>query len=221
MQYNRCWLLMLPFMVSAQDTIYGKRYCEIISSANFSDFYVYNTYGLNNCPQSWWDKVKSADFQKKYHYKFVHLNGPRLWLIDKIISNQPESEVKIFEGQQLREFASFHPNLSSIMKNHGPYTEHHVIKKYSYKINKGRRVYELITDNNKIYVLQSISLKIKPQSPDNLEAVIASLKLPPRWRYKQGRLTEDKYLKPTHNNIEVIQDEYENTYQLSARDLIQ
>lgn len=223
MQYKYCcWLLTLPLVsFSASDSLYGKRYCEIVSSANYADFNVYNTNGLNDCPKSWWGRLKDTVLQKKYNYKFVHLNGPRLWLIDSISSQDGSSnEVKNFEGQKLKKVASFHPDLTTIMKSHGPYTDYLIQRKHSYQINKGRTVYEIVTAQGKIYVLHSISLKRANQSPEKLNNLMHSLKLPKGWYVKQGVIHEDKSLKPTAQSIHVLQDEYENTYQLTSSDFL-
>lgn len=216
-----CWLLTLPFISYATDSLYGKRYCEIISSENYADFFVYNTNGLNNCPKSWWASLKDTVLQKKYHYKFVHLSGPRLWLIDSIQNpSTSATDVKNFEGQNLRKVASFHPKLSSILDRHGPYTDYLIKRRQAYQFNKGRMIYELVNPQGKVYVMHSVSLKHQFRTPDNLYSLASSLKLPKGWRFKQGEIQEDKTLKPVAQTIHVIQDEFENTYQLTSRDFL-
>jgi hypothetical protein len=215
-----CWLLTLPLASFAADSLYGKRYCEIVSSENFSDFNIYNTNGLNDCPKSWWTNLKDHALQKKYHFKFVYLSGPRLWLIDSI-QNQPNSrDLKNIEGQKLRKVATFHPQLSSLMSRHGPYTDYQIQRGQSYHFKKGRMVYELVNPQGKIYVLHSISLKHRTQVPGQLNHLAQSLKLPSGWQIKQGQINEDKVLRPIAQTIHVIQDDFENTYQLSNQDFL-
>lgn len=216
-----CCFLLLPMMSYANaKSAYGQRYCEIVSSSNYADFNVYNTYGLNDCPKHWWSSLKDQIIQKKYHYKFVHLNGPRIWLIDSISKSQEKSFVENIEGQRLQKVASFHPDLSSIIKSHGPYTDYLIEKNHRYEFNKGRMVYELINPQGQIYVLHSISLKHRQQSPENLNHLMQSLKLPSGWHIKKGIIANAKVLTPLGGKIHVIQDDYENTYQLSDKDFL-
>lgn len=215
-----CCLLWPLVSFAESKSIYGKRYCEIVSSSNYADFNVYNTYGLNDCPNHWWSGLKDTLLQKKYHLKFVHLNGPRVWLIDGISNGYSPSAIENFEGQQLRKVASFHPDFSSIMRSHGPYTDYLIEKEHAFEFNKGRMVYELINPKGQVYVLHSISLKHRYQSPTNLNHLMHSLKLPQGWRVKQGVIADAKVLKPSARQIHVIQDEYENTYQLTQKDFL-
>ncbi len=216
-----CCCLLWP-LVSFSDSksVYGQRYCEIVSSSNYADFNVYNTYGLNDCPKHWWSGLKDQFIQKKYHFRFVHLNGPRIWLIDGISKDYSQSSIENIEGQRLRKVASFHPDFSSIIKRHGPYTDYLIEKDHEFQFNKGRLVYELINPKGQVYVLHSISLKHYNQTPANLNHLMHNLKLPQGWHIKQGIISDAKVLKPISRQIHVIQDDYENTYQLTQKDFL-
>jgi hypothetical protein len=47
-----------------------------------------------------------------------------------------------------------------------------------------------------------------------------ALKLPKGWRIKQGVLTENKSLNPIGQRVHALQDEYENTYQMTSQDFL-
>ncbi|HBB53010.1 MAG TPA: hypothetical protein DCZ80_03820 [Legionellales bacterium] len=215
-----CGLLTLSLMSYASDSLYGMRYCEIVSSQNFADFYIYNTNGLNACPPSWWAGLKDKDLEKKYKYKFVHLSGPRIWLIDSIQNPSASNEIKNFNGQKLRRVASFHPKLSSILNRHGPYIDYLIKRQQAYQFNKGRVVYELVSPQGKVYVMHSLSQKHQYKTPESLNGLSGALKLPKGWQLKYGEIQEDKILTPVAQTIHVMQDEFENTYQLTSQDFL-
>lgn len=61
----------------------GRRYCEILVSFAGSTQVrvgVYNTFGLNDCPQALWDEVDPAQVQSETAATAVILNGPRYWV---------------------------------------------------------------------------------------------------------------------------------------------
>ena len=51
-------LLVAPTLVHAAEKsgMRGQRYCEIIISKAMTQFSVYNTFGLNGCPENNWEK---------------------------------------------------------------------------------------------------------------------------------------------------------------------
>ena len=65
------------------------RYCEIIPVQR-SGFHflatVYNTLGLNDCPAPLWDNITEAGMKKQFDAVKVLLNGPRHFVMDKIIA---------------------------------------------------------------------------------------------------------------------------------------
>ena len=64
--------------------MYGQRYCEYLVvkgklpklTAN-----VWNTYGLNACPERLWRKSSASAMAKQLNALTVALNGPRYWAL--------------------------------------------------------------------------------------------------------------------------------------------
>ena len=211
----------LSFIINVQAGVLGKRYCEIVYSKNFMDFYVYRSSTESACPQSWWSKLKASILQKKYNARFVHLNGPRLWMVDDIQYHQHgKLETQNIEGQKLNLVGSFHPNLKMLFEHHGPYVEYQIHRAQSYTFNKGRYLLELVSPNGQVYVLQSLSLKYRKQSVDDITKLQEVLKLPKGWTIKQGTLSKNQMVSHPSQVMHIVQDELENTYQLAEKDLL-
>ena len=65
------------------------RYCEIIPVVRVRFHLVatvYNTLGLNDCPAATWDKITEAEMKKHFGAVKVLLNGPRHFMMDKIVA---------------------------------------------------------------------------------------------------------------------------------------
>ena len=65
----------------------NQRHCEILyGNRNFLNLVVkvFNTQGLNNCPEDQWKTLTKASVEKTYNASFVLLNGPRCWTMDEI-----------------------------------------------------------------------------------------------------------------------------------------
>jgi hypothetical protein len=209
-------------MVFADSTpIYGKRFCEIVYSKNFMDFYVYNSNTLHDCPQSWWKGLNQNILKKDVQASYVFLNGPRIWLVDDI-ENEPSKgrPVNQFRGKPLHLVGTFHSDFQSLLKHHGPYTDYKIDREQVYSLHKGRQIVEIINQKGQIYVLQSLSLKHRTQSPEQIAQLKQSIKLPKGWVMKTGAIQQDFKMLPEAHSIHVVQDEFENTYQMVNKDLI-
>jgi hypothetical protein len=94
-----------------------------------------------------------------------------------------------------------------------PYTEHTIERTTSYVFSSGKRVYELVAPDGRIYVMQSYALIVDPTLTEESLATLASrLKLPEQWQYRVRKLDQD-YIVQTTGEAHVIQDDFENTYQ--------
>ena len=63
------------------------RYCEIIPvtrDQNTNKARIYNTIGLNNCPEDKWKGVTEDAVDKAYGAQQAKLNGPRYWVLDSL-----------------------------------------------------------------------------------------------------------------------------------------
>ncbi len=215
------FLLASSSIAHSSATVYGKRFCEIVYSKNFMDFYVYNSHALHDCPNAWWKGLNNSMIKKDMNAQYVFLNGPRIWMVDNIEQQKSSAaSVNQFQGKPLNLVGSFHADFHSLLKNHGPYTDFEGSIQQVYSLNKGRQIVELVNDQGQVYVLQSISLKHRYQSPENISSLQPHLKLPSGWTFKTGALSQDYRMMPKNQMIHVVQDEYENTYQRIGKDLL-
>jgi|LauGreDrversion4_2_1035121.scaffolds.fasta_scaffold372064_2 hypothetical protein len=219
--YSMLGLFSVGSVIADSTPIYGKRFCEIVYSKNFMDFYVYNSNTLHDCPQSWWKGLNQNIIKKDVQASYVFLNGPRIWLVDKI-DNEPSKArtVNQFRGKPLHLVGTFHTDFQTLLKHHGPYTDYKIDRDQVCSLHKGRMIIEIINQQGQVYILQSISLKHHMQTPDNIAQLKHQIKLPKGWFMKMGALPEDFKMRPQEHSIHVVQDEFDNTYQLVDKDLI-
>ena len=201
--------------VLGQD-VYGHRYCEIVASQDYREFKIFHK---ENCPLSWWQHLSEKRLETENHLSFIHLNGPRIWLADEIKSSHfLGHEAHQFSGMNLNLVAKFKPELNMLLQKHGPYTDYHIHRDQTYAFHKGRDIVELISPQGKIYILHSLSLKHQAQSPQHIDIIINRIHPPRGWYLKHGILSIQHQLQAQEHKVHVIQDELENTYQLSQSD---
>jgi hypothetical protein len=105
---------MITAVCAAQDTRTGRkvrneRYCEILlanGSRSQVTIEVYNTSGLNDCPENQWQAFKPNAVAKEFHARKAIMNGPRYFMMDTI-SERGSGEVQSFSGLQMRKVATF------------------------------------------------------------------------------------------------------------------
>jgi haloalkane dehalogenase len=203
----------------AQDTRTGKsvrnvRYCEILlANGNRSQvtIEVYNTLGLNHCPDSQWQALKPNTVAKEFNARKAIMNGPRYFMMDTV-SERGSGEVQSFGGLQMRKVATFQ------MKPAGggpslPYTEQAINRDTDYLFDKGKPVYELVAPDQHVYVMQSYSKIVDPSlSQDQLANLGSRLRLAKGWKYQVRNLDSNLEMK-SGGKAYVVQDDLKDTYQ--------
>lgn len=213
-------LLLLPFIspldAATRDHMFNVRYGEILVVTGGPLSYtahVYNTIGLNDCPEAQWKAIDPAKLKKERHARAIIMNGPRYFLMDSNSLASPGG-VEIFGGLQLRHLADL--KLSPVMVLRGrskPYQENTVERTTEYVFRKGRTIYELVSPDGKTYVMQSYARIVDPKlSEPDLAGLGRRLSLPKGWSYQPVKLKEDLVLRAA-GKATVIQDELQNTYQ--------
>jgi haloalkane dehalogenase len=201
-----------------REQVHGARYGEVLlvtGRLNRIEATVYNTLGLNDCPDDLWQALDPEAIKKAYKARAVILNGPRYFLMNKIAIADPGQEIFEFGGLQMRRLATVRLPLTTLLGglNRQPYTEHAVRRTTVYIYDEGRDVYELVAPHGTRYVMQSYSLAVDPTLTEkDLPALAARLQLPPGWRYQVRRLSEEWVLR-IDEEARVLQDELENSYQ--------
>lgn len=212
---------LTPLSYSAQNlNMRNKRYCEIILSKSLDTYAVYNTWGLNDCPEASWQKVTVDSVKKETNAERVHLNGPRYWVIDGFSQTAlVNPTIKTISGIQMREAGVLKLSLLDLIKNK-PYSPHQVDRKTTWIYQAGKPVYELIDPDGKTYVMQSYSEQKQAQTIEDLEQLATKLNLPADWKFKTGLLAKEETLVAVDEKAIVIQDNFLNTYQLAEHDFL-
>jgi hypothetical protein len=199
--------------------MYGKRYCEYLvvkgSLPNLTAD-VWNTFGLNTCPDARWRASDPAALAAQEGALTVVLNGPRHWLVDRVaITLAPGTgEVKRFpNGLRMRLVASVQVPVANGMPDNAPYHEAIVNRRNTFTWSARHRVYELVAPSRRVYVMQSYAQIVDPAlSIGALRSLGGRLKLPAGWRFRTRMLRRDLSLTAARRAT-VVQDDLSNTYQ--------
>jgi hypothetical protein len=195
--------------------LHDQRYCEIIELKGAppnATAVVWNTIGLNRCPDAIWRTFDAAALARELGDTAVVLNGPRHWVIDT--ASGETGGVRSFHGIRMRRAATI-PIRTAADLVQTPYTDRTIKRRNSWRWKRGRLVYELLAPGGDVYVMQSYSQIRDPnQRIGDLRTLGRRLNLPPGWRYRTRRLREDFELKAS-GSATIVQDDLLNTYQLA------
>lgn len=212
--------LVISTAVMALDIkgIRGERYCEILLGYHLHDLKkpleVFNTFGLNNCPQALWSRIDPEKIKEEYQATDVKLNGPRIWVIDGMKNTTVVNpQIRVFQGLAAREVGVLELSLLYLIKRPQPYQTLTVNRNTTWVYDAGKPVYELLDPNDNIFIMQSFSLEKLPQTLDSLNGLANKLSLPKGWKFRTRILDKTYYLTPLNKQAEVIQDNFLNTYQ--------
>ena len=194
------------------------RYCEIIPvtrKGRTITSWVYNTLGLNDCPAEEWDALTEDEVNEEYGSVAAKLNGPRYWVIDKLVVSgvSATDERFTFGGIEMKLRATLETNLRESTVGEEFYVPNEVQRDTVYTYKAGRPVYELTSPEGDVYIMQSYAqVKDKSLTIDDLGSLGDKLSLPEGWKYSTRTLTED-YDLVTTGLAYVINDDLYNSYQ--------
>ncbi len=214
-----CCFVLQNAIAGSIENLRNQRYCEILIQNELLSLSVYNTLGLNQCPEHVWKKLTSESIKKDRDAWFVYLNGPRHWVIDGLKNSKLiNTKIEDFDGLQAREAGvvklSFW-DLFSRSKRY--YRQRTVDRSTTWVYSAHQPVYALIDAEGAVYVMQSYSLQQRPQTLESLADLGLALKqLPKGWRFCTGTLPKTGYLIAADGKAVVVQDEFLNTYQLQV-----
>lgn len=208
--------LLCPAPAATRDNMFNARYGEVLVVTGGPLRYtaaVYNTLGLNDCPEKQWKALDPAKLKEEFQAKAVLLNGPRYFLMDRNSLANP-GKIATFGDLQLRHLADLPLSPATLLRGRSkPYTENPVKRKTEYLFRKGRTIYELLSPDGKSYVMQSYARIVDPKlSETDLAHLGKRLALPNGWQYRARTLDEDFYLR-ADGTAYVLQDELQNSYQ--------
>ncbi|MFL5864106.1 MAG: hypothetical protein ACJ780_25595 [Solirubrobacteraceae bacterium] len=132
--------------------MHGGRYGDVLLVAghlNQIEATVYNTLGLNDCPDDLWRARDPEVIKKAYRARAVILKGPRYFLMDQIGIVDPGQELFDFGGLEMRGLATLPLSPTDLLgglRRHS-YTEQTIRRTTIYVYAQGREVYELVAPN--------------------------------------------------------------------------
>ncbi|MEW6257882.1 MAG: hypothetical protein AB1592_18165 [Pseudomonadota bacterium] len=205
-----------PLAPVVPEVLRDYRYCEIIPvTVSLSGFtaQVFNTLGYGDCPQDQWKGVGESEMRKRFGAVKVLLNGPRHFIMDKIIPKgaTARGEIITVNGLTLESRATIDLTVADMLGT--AYREHMIDRETTYRFDAGKPTFRLTDPDGAVYVMQSYAKSVDPAlSYEALPALGAKLKLPTGWSY--GVVTPDTPLMvKAEGKAVVIQDDFKNTYQ--------
>jgi haloalkane dehalogenase len=201
-----------------REQMHGARYGEVLLVTGRLiriEATVYNTLGLNDCPEDLWQALNTEAIKRAYGARAAILNGPRYFLMGKVSIADPGEEIFDFGGLQMRRLATVPLPLTSLLGglNRHPYTEQPVRRTTVYVWDQDQEVYELVAPEGRSYVMQSYLLTVDPTLTEgDLPTLGTRLQLPPGWCYRVRQLSR-KWSLQVDGEARVVQDDLENSYQ--------
>ena len=196
----------------------NQRYCEVLVGKRAwlnLEVKVFNTQGLNLCPEAQWKELTKDSISKKFDASFVLLNGPRYWTMDEIqAAGTTVNDVKeSFGGIEMNLRATIQLSLLKQLMGSKQYTPNEITRTTNFIYRVGSAVYELTSPGGDVYVMQSYSQIVNPAlNMKDLPVLGEQLKLPAGWTYRSRVLDQDLSL--VANGIAyVLQDNLSNSYQ--------
>ena len=218
-------LLLNVGMVSAQPifeksvtNLRNQRYCEVLyGKRNFLklEVKVFNTQGLNLCPEERWQELSKDAIAKQFDASIVVLNGPRYWMMDEIqAAGATVNNVKTsFGGIEMNLRATVEIGLLKQILGDKRFTPNQITRTTNFVYKAGSPIYELTSPAGEIYVMQSYSQIVNPTlRMKDLSVLGEQLKLPAGWKY-QSRILEQDLSLVANGVAYVLQDNLSNSYQ--------
>ncbi|WP_437310899.1 hypothetical protein [Sorangium sp. So ce388] len=210
-------------LAPAQEALRGSRYCEILLGdadlgAGSVTIDVYNTQGLNECPEAAWVAVDEAEVKAETRADVVVLNGPRHWMIDSFEGSKLlDPEVRTLGGVEMRKAGTLTLALAEARGEAKPYETRTVRRDTTWGYDAGKTLYELVDPEGAVYDMQSYSVQDVQQDEASLARLGETLALAAGWTFRTRVLDEALEVKAVDGLAVVVQDDFGNTYQRSQQ----
>lgn len=198
------------------DSMRGDRYCEVLLVSvvgGTASADVYNSYPLNDCPAEQWMALDASSIARAEGVSLVMLNGPRYWLMDSVDKEPGGVEMtrRSFGGIEMNRQANV--QIGPLAEAAKRYTPHEVDRSTVFTFDAGRSVYELVSPDGSVWVMQAWSAQIDPSLDEgDLAELGGRLNLPPGWTYRSRVLSEPLRIVTTSRVAKVLQDDLSNSY---------
>ena len=207
-----------PTFEKSVSNLRNQRYCEVLIGQRDwlkLEVRVFNTQGLNLCPEAQWSALTKESITKLYDASFVLLNGPRYWMMDEIqAAGNTVSDVRAsFGGIEMNLRATIQLSFLKQFIGSKHYTPNEITRTTNFLYKAGSPIYELTSPVGEVYVMQSYSQIVNANlGQKDLPTLNQQLKLPTGWTYRSRVLDQDLSL--IANGIAyVLQDNLANSYQ--------
>ena len=214
-----CLFLLSSNLFATEITnLRNSRYCEILigdgSVSKKMDLDVYNSIGLNDCPSEIWSNLSEKRIKDEYKTRFVKLNGPRFWVMDSMEASLINTDIVYFDGIGMRKAGIVTITFKDIFGKRNSYKERKVNRNTIWKFDKDQFIFELISPQSKVYIMQSYTTEVSPITIKDLVTLSEILKLPKGWKYQATLLKEPLVIPIPNHQATVIQDDLHNSYTL-------
>ena len=165
------------------DNTRNMRFCEVlVINEGYVD--IYNTSGLNACPDDAWNAIDPTEMAKQMNVQSIQKNGPHFWVMDS--QTIGFGETKSFGGIDAR-WAARAP-ISSLGGSEGstPYQPFKTCKTQKMVYDAGQKVWEMVNNEGQVWVLQAHEAQF---SLDNLDTLDTQMKsFPDGWSWRTRTL---------------------------------
>ncbi|MCV7224620.1 hypothetical protein [Mycolicibacterium komossense] len=193
------------------------RYGEVLLLRQHADAFiadVYNSYGLNDCPQAQWSALDATRIAAENQALIAVLNGPRYWLMDSIAQQNAGDvprEIRTFGGIAMFKAATV--EIADPQPQLGGYAPHAVNRRTVFTFDAGSEVYELVDPDGTHWVMQSWSQQVDLTLVEtDLAGLGTRLRPPPGWHYLVTSLSSALDVDTRNVDAAVLQDELLNSY---------
>ena len=207
-----------PIFEKSVSNLRNQRYCEVLIGKRDwlkLEVRVFNTQGLNLCPEAQWRALTKESIVKEYDASIAILNGPRYWMMDEIqaAGNTVNNVKSSFGGIEMNLRATIQLSLLKQFIGSKKFTPNEVARTTNFVYRAGSTIYELTSPAGEVYVMQSYSQIVNPAlNIKDLPVLSEQLKLPAGWTYRSRVL--DESLSLVANGVAyVLQDNLANSYQ--------
>lgn len=212
------------------DNMHARPHCEVLIMNRDADGpggsgHYYNSLGVvEEIPDEEFDaRFRALDpeqLRQEYGGDAVRFNGPRRFLADRFTA-------EAFDGGKLSMLGPIPMYLygtfvapdfdAFIAGKQTPYVETVSRRSTTWFFEAGSEVYELISPEGVVFVMQSASLGVDPgNTVDRLPTLGERLSLPDGWIYRARTLDEELVMRATYDDLPpntIVLDEFENNYQ--------
>ena len=170
----------------------------------------------DSCPDELLNKVDLQGLKAQYRLDGIYLNKPRHWVFDQI--KLPVGAIRNTNGMDWYWMANSHmPANVKIKPGFLTYKHVPVERKSKLTFKAGKPVFLMDDPKGNTWVMKSYSLLLDPtMNREKVPQMLAQLKLPEGWNYRVEDLDQDLVLVPESGIATIVQDNLDNTYDLTG-----